>query len=177
MAIVAAAVACGCDEPRPSRPAPASAALVVPMREPVFANRASKAAYEQGKAALRAMNSLRGTVMTDALATKLGFECADLKDVLGKLAAERDPAAWRLRTDIDKTCNFDVPVATGRLAIQSIERVRATDSSASVDRECASLKLAIGDTGSGYLQNPVVLELGDKYLTYCSPGDTVRRIR
>jgi hypothetical protein len=177
MVLVAALLAAACDEPRPTPAAP-NAARAARTREPIFVSRASKVHYDRGVAALGAMNSLRGATMTDALATKLGFECADLKAVAAKLASERDPAVWRLRTDIDKTCNFDVPVATARLAVQNIEHLRATDSGASVERDCASLKLAIGDTGSGYLQNPVVLQLGDKFLTYCERqyGDTVRRI-
>jgi hypothetical protein len=164
---------CACEEPRPHpTPGPAQAT----RRDPVFANRANKPDYDRALAAMRAMNALRGTEMTDALATKLGFECADLKEAARKLSSEHDPAVWHLRSDIDRTCNFDVPVATARLELQNIERKRAGNSAASVERECASLKLAIGDAGSGYLQNPAVLELGDKYLTYCSPDDAVRRV-
>ncbi len=166
-----AALVAGCEEPAKSGRA-TRAPATVPTREPVFASRASKADYDRGVAGMRAMNALRGTVMTEALATDLGFKCADLKSVAAKLATEKDPIVWRLRTDIDRTCSFDVPLACARLEVQIIERKQG----APVDRECSTLKLAIGDFGSGYLQNPAVLELGDKFLTYCGTGDTVRRV-
>ena len=153
----------------------ASAAFAAP-REPVFSAHGSKAEYDRGVAGMRALNALRGTVMNEALATDLGFKCADLKAVAAKLAGERDPLVFKLRSDVDRTCSFDVPIACARLEVQAIETKRAHDSLAVVDRECAALKLAIGDTGSGYLQNPAVLELGDKYLTYCGTTDGVRRI-
>jgi hypothetical protein len=176
-----ALLASACDEPGPGNrggrpPGSAPNAPAAPTREPIFAEHASKPEYDRGLAAMRAMNALRGTVMTPALATDLGFKCADLKGVAAKLAAERDPLVWKLRTDIDRTCNFDVPIASARLEVQTIEQKRASDPSAALDRECSTLKLAIGDTGSGYLQNPAVLELGDKYLTYCGTTDGVRRI-
>lgn len=179
-----------CDEPatragarRPRHAESAGAAAGVPVgvpagptREPVFTSHASKAEYERGLAGMRGLNALRGTVMTEALATDLGFKCADLKAVAAKLAAERDPLVFKLRSDIDRTCSFDVPIACARLEVKVIEQKRASDSGASLDRECSTLKLAIGDTGSGYLQNPAVLEVGDKYLTYCGTTDGVRRI-
>jgi hypothetical protein len=178
-------LASACDEPgaatrggprSPSRAAGAGAGADVPSREPVFAARTSKPDYDRGLAGMRAMNALRGTVMTEAIATDLGFKCADLKAVAAKLVAERDPLVFKLRTEIDRTCSFDVPIACARLEVQVIERKRAGDPSAALDRECSTLKLAIGDTGSGYLQNPAVLEVGDKFLTYCGSADGVRRI-
>jgi hypothetical protein len=166
-----------CDEPRASARHPRNAAEAAgPTREPVFASHASKAEYDRGLAGMRALNALRGTVMNEALATDLGFKCADLKAVAAKLGTERDPLVFKLRSDIDRTCSFDVPIACARLEVQVIERKRAGDSGAPLDRECSTLKLAIGDTGSGYLQNPAVLEVGDKYLTYCGTTDGVRRI-
>jgi hypothetical protein len=147
-----------------------------PAREPVLSSRANKAVYDRGTEGMRAMNALRGSVMSEALATDLGYKCADLKSIAGKLADERDPIVWRLRTDIDRTCGFDVPIACARFEVQVMEKKRATESGATLDRECAALKLAIGDTGSLYLQNPAVLEVGDKYLTYCGSTDSVRRV-
>jgi hypothetical protein len=158
------------------------AAAGPPSREPTFAVRASKTEYDKGLAGLHGLDSLRGTVMTQALATDLGFKCAELKEVGKRLVAESDPLVWRLRSDIDKTCGFDVPIACARFEVQSIERKRAGSPGAAVERECSSLKLAIGDTASKYLQNPAVLDLGDKFLTYCGTGGTggaddgVRRI-
>jgi hypothetical protein len=142
----------------------------------VLSSRAQRAEYDRGVAGMRAINALRGTLMTEALASDLGFKCADLKSTAGKLADERDPIVWRLRTDIDRTCNFDVPIACARFEVQVIEKKRATEPGATLERECAALKLAIGDTGSVYLQNPAVLEAGDKYLTYCGSSDSVRRV-
>jgi hypothetical protein len=174
-----ALLASACDEgasPAGTRRPANAAAPAAPTREPVFSARTSKPDYARGLAAMRAMNALRGTAMTEALATDLGFKCADLKAVAAKLAAERDPLVFKLRSDIDRTCGFDVPLACARLEVQVIEKKRASDPSAALDRECSTLKLAIGDTGSGYLQNPAVLEVGDKYLTYCGTTDGVRRI-
>jgi hypothetical protein len=179
-AVLALALLAGaCDEAAAgagARRARAAAVPAAPTREPVFAAHANKADYDRGLAGMRSMNSLRGTVMTEAIATDLGFKCADLKAVAAKLAAERDPLVFKLRADIDRTCSFDVPIACARLEVQAIERKRASDPGATFDRECSTLKLAIGDTGSGYLQNPAVLEVGDKYLTYCGTTDGVRRI-
>jgi hypothetical protein len=178
-----ATLACGCDEPaRAGRPGAAgpggggAGAAPASTREPVFAARASKPTYDRAVDGMRALDALRGSVMNEALASDLGFKCADLVSLAGKLASERDPIVWRLRTDIDKTCKFDVPVACARLEVQIIERKHASDPNAPLDRECAALKLAIGDTGSGYLQNPTVLAVGDKYLTYCEVTEGVRRI-
>jgi hypothetical protein len=157
----------------------AGAAAGAPAREPTFAARASKAEYDKGLAGLHGLDALRGTVMSSALASDLGFKCAELKEVGKRLVAESDPLVWRLRSDIDKTCGFDVPIACARFEVQSIERKRASSPGAPVERECSSLKLAIGDTASKYLQNPAVLDLGDKFLTYCGSdgaGDGVRRI-
>jgi len=154
----------------------ANATSAAPGREPAFTVRASKAEYDKGLAGLHGLDSLRGSVMTQALATDLGFKCAELKEVGKRLVAESDPLVWRLRSDIDKTCGFDVPIACARFEVQSIERKRAASPGVPVERECSSLKLAIGDTASKYLQNPAVLDLGDKFLTYCGSDDGVRRI-
>jgi hypothetical protein len=135
-----------------------------------------KAEYERGLAGLRAMDAVRGKLMTEALATDLDFKCTDLKAVAAKLAAERDPLVWRLRTDIQKTCSFDVPLACGQLEVQAIERKRAGDPTASVDRECTALRMAIGDTGAGYVENPAVVDLGASLVRYCGQVTEVRQL-
>jgi len=125
---------------------------------------------------MRAIDVLRGSPMTEALATDLGFKCADLREMRRSLEAEPDPVVWRLRSDVDRTCAFDVPIASALLEIDVIERKRAGDSTASIDRECRALKLAIDDLGAAYVGNPKSSDVIAKDLTYCGSTDTVRRV-
>ncbi len=169
----------GCEPPRASSRAshattPSSASA--PGRAPTFASRASQPIYEQAVAGMRGIDALRGSTMTEALATNLGFKCADLKALRKKLAAEPDPVVWRLRTDIDKTCGFDVPVASGAFELSRIQKKRAGDPTAAVDRECGALKLAIEDIGTAFIANPSASDLIDKELTFCESTDVVRRV-
>jgi hypothetical protein len=126
---------------------------------------------------LAALDGLRGSVMTEALATDLGFKCAGLRDVQKSLTGEHDPLVWRLVSRIDKTCNLDVPLACAQFEIQRIETKRAADPHAELRGECAALKLAIGDTGTRYLQNPQMVDIVGKDLSYCGSTDSVRVVR
>jgi hypothetical protein len=169
----------GCEPPRASSRgshAGRTGSAAVPARAPTFASQASQPVYDQAVAGMRAIDALRGTTMTEAFATDLGFRCADLKSLRKKLAAEPDPIVWRVRTDIDKTCGFDVPVASGAFELSRIQRKRAADPTAAVDGECRALKLAIEDIGTGYLANPAASDIIDKELTFCESTDVVRRV-
>jgi hypothetical protein len=148
-----------------------------PGREPVFANQRKKADYDRGVAGMRAIDALRGRRMDDAMATDLEFKCATLRDVQTQLATERDPIVWRLRTTIDKTCRYDVPLACALFAIDRMERKRAGDPSADLKGDCNGLRIALGDVGSGYLENPPVVDAGAKFLSYCGSADTVKVVR
>jgi len=148
-----------------------------PGREPVFANPRKKADYDRGVAGMRAIDALRGHRMDDAMATDLEFKCATLRDVQTQLATERDPIVWRLRTTIDKTCRYDVPLACALFAIDRMERKRAGDPSADLKGDCNGLRIALGDVGSGYLENPPVVDAGAKFLSYCGNADTVKVVR
>jgi hypothetical protein len=181
-ALVAAAALLGCEPAESAKhPQATSATTAVSpavVREPVFTNRKSKADYDRGVAGLRAMDAMRGRLMTDAMATDLEFKCADLRDVQTRLAAERDPVVWRMRTTIDKTCRFDVPLACARFEVDRIAKKRAGDPTADLKGECNSLRIALGDVGQGYLENPPVVDAGAKFLTYCGDSsDTVKVVR
>jgi hypothetical protein len=177
LALAALAIACEPSTRSTQSRGSSTAATRASKREPKFDMWSNKAEYERGLAALHAMDALRGKLMTEALATDLDLQCADLKAVAAKLAAERDPLVWRLRTDIQKTCTFDVPLACGQLEVQAIQRKRAGDPTASVDRECTALRMAIGDTGAGYLENPAVVDLGASLVRYCGEATVeVRRL-
>lgn len=144
----------------------------------MLSNRQSKADYERGLAGLRAIDAMRGKHMSDALATDLEFKCADLRDVQTKLAAERDPIVWRMRSTIDKTCRYDVPLACALFEVEHIVQKRTSDPSADLKGECNSLRIALGDVGQGYLENPPVVDAGAKFLTYCgASNDTVKVVR
>ena len=149
------------------------------VRDPVFARHPSKAVYERGMAGLVALDALRGTAMTSAFATDLGFRCAGLRDVQKGLVGEQDPLVLRLTSRIDKTCNFDVPLASALFDLQRIETKRAADPGAdpgsTLRAECAGLRLAIRDFGSRYLENPKVVDVIGKDLSYCGAStDTLR---
>ncbi|HEY8042392.1 MAG TPA: hypothetical protein VIF15_21460 [Polyangiaceae bacterium] len=163
--------------PSHAAPHPAAAASSEPGREPTFASSRSRADYDRGVDGLAALDGLRGTVMSEAFATDLGFRCAGLRDVPKALAGERDPLVWRLVTRIDKTCNLDVPLACALFAIQRIEKRRAAEPGADLRSECAALKLAIGDVGTKYLQNPQMVDIVGKDLDYCGSTDSVRVVR
>jgi hypothetical protein len=146
-------------------------------REPQFTVPADKAVYARGRAGMAAIDALRGSVMTESLATDLGYKCADLRSVRQALAAERDPIVWQLRSAIDKTCGLDVPLASALFEIDRIEKKRAAGGEPSIKGECMGLRLAIGDVGQAYLDNPAVLDAGGKMAVYCPDGgDTVRRV-
>lgn len=132
--------------------------------------------YDRAVEEMRAIDALRGSAMTDALATDLGFKCADLKDLRKSLEAETDPIVWRLRTDIEKTCGFDVPIASALFEIARIQKKRAVDLGAGVEGECRALKLALADLGTAYVANPAAVEVIGKDLAYCGSTDTVRRV-
>jgi hypothetical protein len=125
---------------------------------------------------MRAIDTLRGAPMTGALATELGFKCADLRQLRRSLETEPDPVVWRLRSDIERTCAFDVPIASALLEIDLIKRTRAGDPTANVDGECRALKVAIDDLGTAYIGNPKSSDIIAEELTYCGSTDTVRRI-
>jgi hypothetical protein len=125
---------------------------------------------------MRGVDAMRGSAMTDALATDLGFKCADLKELRKQLTTEPDPIVWKLRSRIDKTCDYDAPIASALLAIDRIQKKRAADASADVAGECRSLKLALADLGTGYLANPTASDVIAKETTLCEGTDTVRRI-
>jgi hypothetical protein len=161
-------------------PAPtASPARVDETREPTFVRQESKTVYERGVSGLAGLDALRGTSMSYAFATDLGFRCAGLRDVQKGLAREQDPLVLRLLARIDKTCNFDVPLASALFDIERIEHKRAADPGAdprsTLRAECAGLRLAIGDFGTRYLENPKVVDVIGKDLAYCgASGDTTR---
>jgi hypothetical protein len=115
--------------------------------------------------------------MTEAMATDLGYRCSDLRAVQQALAEERDPIVWRMRSDIDKTCGFDVPIASALFEIDRIEKKRAAGDT-NIKGQCLGLRLAIGDIGRAYLENPAVVSAGGKMVSYCEQGgDTVRVVR
>ena len=146
-------------------------------REPVFTVASKKDDYERGRRGLGAIDAMRGSVMTEAMATDLGYKCADLRSIDRILTSERDPLVWRLRTDIEKTCDLDVPLVSAMFEIDRIEKKRAREPGASLRGECLGLKLAIGDIGSSFVENPAVVEVGGKFSTYCEgSGDSVRRM-
>jgi hypothetical protein len=166
----------GACEPPPAPPQGPSS--VPDQREPVFATPRSKAVYERGVNGLAALDAQRGTAMTASFATDLGFRCAGLRDQQKMLASEQDPLALRLVSRIDKTCNFDVPLASALFEIERIDHKRASDPGAELKSECAGLRLAIGDFGSRYLENPKVVDVIGKDLGYCgAPADTIRVVR
>jgi hypothetical protein len=165
-------VAVACEPPVAATQPPASGQ---DSREPVFSSAKSKAIYDRGAAGLAGLDALRGTPMTAAFATDLGFKCAGLRDVQKSLGGEQDPLVLRLTSRIDKTCNFDVPLASALFEIQRIESKRAGEPGADMKPECAGLRLAIGDLGSRYLENPKVVDVIGKDLTYCgASSDTLR---
>ena len=145
-------------------------------RTPTFASQRSKPIYEQAVAAMRAMDALRGSPVTEAVATDLGFKCADLKELGKQLEAEPDPIIWRLRSDIDRTCNFDVPLASALVEIALIQKKQASDPGADIDGECRGLKIAIADLGTAYIGNPQSSDVIAKDLTYCGSADSTRRV-
>ena len=62
---------------------------------------------------------------------------------------------WRLRTDIEKTCRYDVPIACALYELDAIKKKRAptavaTRRAASAANDSA-LKLALRDLGTGYV--------------------------
>jgi hypothetical protein len=162
-------------------PPPATARGPSPVpdsREPVFASPRSKTVYERGVSGLAALDALRGTAMTASFATDLGFRCAGLRDQQKSLAGEQDPLVLRLVSRIDKTCNFDVPLASALFELERIDNKRSTDPGADLKSECAGLRLAIGDFGSRYLENPKVVDVIGRDLTDCgAPADTIRVVR
>jgi hypothetical protein len=172
--IAIASSACGPTKP-PSRASHAGASAV-PSRAPTFASQRSQPIYDHALEGMRAIDALRGSAMTEALATDLGFKCADLRSLRKSLEAEPDPVVWRLRTDIDKTCSFDVPVASAQFEIDRIQKKRAVDPGAGVEGECRALKLVIEDIGTGFIANPTAAGIIDKELLYCESADTVRRV-
>lgn len=155
---------------------PTTAAAASPTRAPTFVSPKSKPVYDRAIEEMRAVDTMRGSAMTDALATDLGFKCADLKELRKQLATEPDPVVWKLRSRIDKTCDYDAPIASALLAIDRIQKKRAADASADVAGECRSLKLALADLGTGYLANPTASDVIAKETTLCEGSDTVRRI-
>jgi hypothetical protein len=156
-----------------SRPPPRAAAA----REPVFAVPSKKSDYDRARAIFREIDGLRGATMTEALATELAFKCSNLRAAQTSLAGERDPIVWRVRSDIDKTCGFDVPLASALFEIDRIEKKRAGAPDASLKSECLGLRLAIGDIGSAYIENPAVTQVGGKFSAYCEAGsDSVRTV-
>ncbi len=143
-------------------------------REPAFASPRSRPVYERAAVDLAAMNALRGTPMTEGFATDLGFKCSALREAQKGLAGEHDPLVSALVARIDKTCNFDVPLASALFELQRIQAKRAADPGADLKHECAGLRLAIGDVGSRYVENPRVVDVIGKDLSYCGSTDTVR---
>jgi hypothetical protein len=146
-------------------------------REPAFTVASKKDDYERGRLGLGAIDALRGSTMTEAMATDLGYKCADLRSIDRSLASEHDPLVWRLRTDIEKTCDLDVPLVSALFEIDRIEKKRAKEPDANLRGECLGLRLAIGDIGSSFVENPAVVDVGGKFARYCeSGGDSVRRM-
>jgi hypothetical protein len=143
-------------------------------REPAFASPRSRPVYERAAADLAAMNALRGTPMTEGFATDLGFKCSALREAQKGLVGERDPLVVALVARIDKTCNFDVPLASALFELQRIMAKRAADPGADLKHECAGLRLAIGDVGSRYVENPRVVDVIGQDVSYCGSTDTVR---
>jgi hypothetical protein len=164
----------------PARTTPAastsSASPGAPARQPTFASQRSKPIYEQAVAGMRAIDALRGAPMTESLATDLGFKCADLKQLRKDLEPEPDAVIWRLRNDIERTCGFDVPLASALLEIAAIQKKRAADPTAPVDIECRALQRAIDDLGAAYIGNDSTSDVIAKDTTYCGHTDTVRRV-
>jgi hypothetical protein len=169
-------VSSGCEPAKSGSRGTHAGAAAAPSKPPTFASRQSEAVYARAVLGMRAIGALRGATMTESLAMDLGFKCADLEALRKNLEAEPDPQVWRLRTDIDKTCRFDVPLATGQFELSRILKKRAGDSTAAIDGECRALKLAIEDIGNGYLANPASSDLIDQELQVCETGDTVRRV-
>jgi len=168
-------LAVGCEPSAPVARPPAT--TTEDLRAPAFASTGSRAAYARGVAGLGALDALRGTAMTPSFATDLGFKCAALRAVQTSLAAEQDPLVLRLTTRIDKTCNFDVPLSCAPFEIDRIENKRASDPGAAAKAECAGLRLAIGDFGSRYVENPKVVDVISKDVDLCGARDdsVVRR--
>lgn len=175
--LLALAVVLGGCEPSGAARGPSSQAQRAPGRDPVFANPRKKADYDRGLAGMRAIDAYRGHRMDDAMATDLEFRCATLREVQAQLATERDPIVWRLRSTIDKTCRYDVPLASALFAIDRMASKRAHDPGADLKGDCNGLRIALGDVGSGYVENPPVVDAGSKYLAYCGSADTVKVVR
>ena len=145
-------------------------------RPPTFVSRQSEPFYQRALDGMRAIDAMRGSAMTEALATDLGFKCADLKDLRGRLQSEPDPQVWRLRASIEKTCGYDVPIASALLELDVIQKRRAADATADVTAPCRLLKLALADLGTGYLANPTASDVIGKDSMYCGATDSVRRV-
>jgi hypothetical protein len=152
----------GCDAP-PSHAPSAN----VPDRPVVLRNPSHRAAYERARDGVRSMKSQFGTVMTPEFVTELGFRCADLRGDARALASEDDPLVQRAKADVELLCGLEVPVASARMEIDRIEKKRREDPRATLKRECIGLKLALGDIGSQYADNPMMGELAGKYATLC----------
>ena len=174
--LAAAALLGGCEPPESAK-GPSSQAQSAPGREPVFADRRKKADYDRGVAGMRAIDAYRGHRMDDAMATDLELQCATLRDVQTQLGTERDPIVWRLRSTIDKTCRYDVPLACALFAIDRMTTKRARDPSADLKGDCNGLRIALGDIGGGYLENPPVVDAGGKLLSFCGGDDSVKVVR
>jgi len=165
--VFASIASLACEPAEPARHAKKRA----PGREAVLSSPANKAEYDRGRALLGSLDALRGSAMTEALATDLGFKCANLRASAKALMEERDPLVWQFRSDVDRTCGLDVPLACALFDVDRIEKKRAGQAGASVKGECLGLRLAIGDFGSAYLDNPDVVAVAGKLATYCGPSD------
>ena len=173
--IALALVACD-----PQEPAKHAKSRRTKEREPVFTVASKKDDYERGRIGLGAIDAMRGSTVTEAMATDLGYKCADLRSIDRILTTEIDPLVWRLRSDIERTCDLDVPLVSAMFEIDRIEKKRANvqaGTAPNIRGECLGLKLAIGDIGSAFIDNPAVIDVGGKFSTYCESGsDSVRRL-
>jgi hypothetical protein len=143
-------------------------------RGPAFADPSHRSVYEASSSGLAAIDALRGRTMTSGLSTDLGFKCAGLRQARIALAHEPDAHVTRLVARIDKTCSFDVPLASASFEVALIEKRHAEDPTAAFRAECAGLHLAIADIGSAYLENPKVAGLIAAEASYCGAADSVR---
>ncbi len=154
---------------RPATDAPGSAGAGT-AREPVFADRTKEADYKEARRRLFAILAAGQRGIDPKQGAELGFECASLRTPEKSLAGEQDPLIQRLVADIEKTCAFDLPLATAKAELLVIVKKKKADASASTRSECLGMQIALGDIGGVYASNPDVVEVGGKYATYCPPS-------
>ncbi len=177
--VVAAASIAACETPPAASPSQAaqgtpSGATPSPAwdggRAIVFTDRKKEAVYQRGMARLAAIRkALMGAALSSAEASALGFDCASLRADQDALRTEEDPIVQRFIADVTMTCRLDVPLAESYAELRDLEQHRQKNES--VKSSCLGLKVALGDFGADYRENPTVTQIASKYAAYCKTID------